>query len=144
MDILASNPPYVAENQPEMVQRDVREFEPHGALFGGADGLNFYRRLLVEAFGVVRPGGFLVCEIGYSQLDPIAEMVAASRWQLVEIIHDLQGIARTLVIRKTPEGARRPLRGSLDPHIRIRSLQQVEPLRISGRSGPGHCRRDLF
>ncbi|MFL6273622.1 MAG: peptide chain release factor N(5)-glutamine methyltransferase [Blastocatellia bacterium] len=109
VDILASNPPYVAENQPEMVQRDVREFEPHGALFGGADGLNFYRRLLVEAFSVVRPGGFLVCEIGYSQLDAIAEMVAASHWQLVEIIHDLQGIARTLVIRKTPEGARRPL-----------------------------------
>jgi release factor glutamine methyltransferase len=109
VDILASNPPYVAENQPELVQRDVREFEPHGALFGGADGLSFYRRLLVEAFGVVRPGGFLVCEIGYSQLDPIAELVAASRWQLVEIIHDLQGIARTLVIRKSAEGARRPL-----------------------------------
>jgi release factor glutamine methyltransferase len=109
VDILASNPPYVAENQPELVQRDVREFEPHGALFGGADGLSFYRRLLVEAFSVVRPGGFLVCEIGYSQLDAIAELVAASRWQLVEIIHDLQGIARTLVIRKAPEGARRPL-----------------------------------
>ena len=110
VDVLASNPPYVAENQPELVQHEVREFEPHIALFGGVDGLTFYRRLLVEAFGVVRPGGFFVCEIGYSQLGAITEMVVASRWQLVEVIHDLQGIPRTLVIRKPSDaGSQRPL-----------------------------------
>ncbi len=111
VDVLASNPPYVAADHPEMVQREVRQFEPHTALFGGADGLTFYRRLLAEGFDVVKPRGFLVCEIGYSQLDAITEMVAASRWQLVEVIHDLQGIPRTLVMRKPSDtdSARRSL-----------------------------------
>jgi release factor glutamine methyltransferase len=109
VDVLASNPPYVAENRPELVQHEVREFEPYLALFGGADGLTFYRRLLAEAVDYVRPGGFMVCEIGYSQLDAITEMVAASRWQLVEVTHDLQGIPRTLTIRKTSGAGGRTL-----------------------------------
>ena len=104
VDVLACNPPYVAASKPELVQREVREYEPHTALFGGDDGLIFYRRLLAEGFDWVRPGGFLVCEIGYSQLDAITELVTAPRWQLVEVTHDLQGIPRTLAIRKTAAG----------------------------------------
>jgi len=100
VDVLASNPPYVAAGQPGLVQREVRDYEPHAALFGGDDGLVFYRRLLAEGFDVVRPGGHLVCEIGYSQLDAITEMVAASRWQLIDVTHDLQGIPRTLAMRR--------------------------------------------
>jgi release factor glutamine methyltransferase len=100
VDVLASNPPYVAAGQPGLVQREVRDYEPHAALFGGDDGLVFYRRLLAEGFDVVRPGGYLVCEIGYSQLDAITEMVAASRWQLIDVTHDLQGIPRTLAMRR--------------------------------------------
>jgi release factor glutamine methyltransferase len=100
VDILASNPPYVAASKPELAQREVRDYEPHTALFGGDDGLVFYRRLLAECFDVVRPGGYLVCEIGYTQLDAITEMVAASRWQLSDVTHDLQGIPRTLVMRR--------------------------------------------
>ena len=100
VDILASNPPYVAASKPELVQREVRDYEPRAALFGGDDGLTFYRRLLAEGFDVVRPGGHLVCEIGYTQLDAITEMVAASRWQLVDVTDDLQGIPRTLAMRR--------------------------------------------
>ena len=103
VDILASNPPYVAASRPELVQREVRAYEPHAALFGGDDGLVFYRRLLAEGFDYVRPDGHLVCEIGYSQLDAITEMVAASRWQLSDVTHDLQGIPRTLTISRAQE-----------------------------------------
>ena len=104
VDVLACNPPYVAASEPESVQREVREHEPHTALFGGDDGLVYYRRLLAEGFDWVRPGGFLVCEIGYGQLDAITEMAAASRWQMVDVTHDLQGIPRTLTIRKSAAG----------------------------------------
>jgi release factor glutamine methyltransferase len=100
VDILASNPPYVAASKPELVQREVRDYEPHAALFGGDDGLTFYRRLLDEGFDIVRPGGHLVCEIGYSQLEAITTMVAASPWQLIGVTHDLQGIPRTLTMRR--------------------------------------------
>jgi release factor glutamine methyltransferase len=82
------------------MQREVRDYEPHTALFGGDDGLTFYRRLLAEGFDYIRAGGYLVCEIGYNQLDAITEMVAASRWQLIDVTHDLQGIPRTLTLRR--------------------------------------------
>lgn len=103
VDVLASNPPYVAANQPELMQREVRDYEPHVALFGGDDGLVFYRRLLVKGFAYVKPGGYLVCEIGYAQLDAITDLVAASRWRLVDVTHDLQSIPRTLTLCKTDE-----------------------------------------
>ncbi|HST20001.1 MAG TPA: peptide chain release factor N(5)-glutamine methyltransferase [Blastocatellia bacterium] len=100
VDILASNPPYVEEGRPELVQREVHDWEPHTALFGGADGLNFYRRLLADGLKYVKPGGYLVCEIGYTQLDVISDMIAGPSWELIEAISDLQGIPRTLTVRK--------------------------------------------
>lgn len=106
VDVLACNPPYIAASKPELVQREVHDYEPHTALFGGDDGLIFYRRLLNEGLGYVRPGGYLVCEIGYAQLNEITELVAASRWQLVDVTHDLQGIPRTLTIRRASENNR--------------------------------------
>jgi len=103
VDILASNPPYVAEGRPELIQREVRDWEPAAALFGGADGLRFYRRLLVDGLQVVKPGGYLVCEIGYTQLDAISELIAASPWQLLDVTADLQGIPRTLAVKSAAE-----------------------------------------
>ena len=103
VDILASNPPYVEEGRPELVQREVRDFEPHVALFGGADGLDFYRRLLADGLKYVKPGGYLVCEIGYTQLDAISDMIDGPSWELIEATNDLQGIPRTLTVRKVSE-----------------------------------------
>jgi release factor glutamine methyltransferase len=104
VDILASNPPYVEEGKPELVQREVREWEPGQALFGGPDGLDFYRRLLAEGLSFVKPGGNLVFEIGYSQLNSIKGLIEKSRWKLDEVTRDLQGIPRTLTLRKPSEG----------------------------------------
>ncbi len=99
VDVLASNPPYISEESREMLQREVRDWEPGEALFGGADGLAFYRRLLVGGLRYLRPGGALVIEIGYGQLDLITGWVARSSWKLGEITPDLQGTPRTLTLR---------------------------------------------
>jgi release factor glutamine methyltransferase len=99
VDILASNPPYVNEESAELIQREVRDWEPRAALFGGFDGLDFYRRLFADGLKFVRPGGYLVFEIAYNQLDAIRGMIAEVSWELVDITRDLQGIARTLTVR---------------------------------------------
>ena len=82
------------------LQREVRDWEPHTALFAGEDGLLFYQRLLNEGKMFIKRGGYLVCEIGFTQLDAISQMIDASGWQLTEVTNDLQGIPRTLTIRK--------------------------------------------
>jgi release factor glutamine methyltransferase len=101
VDVLASNPPYVGEDRPELVQREVREWEPHAALFGGGDGLDFYRRLLLDAPRYLKECGYLVCEIGYGQLDGILELIDRSALELIDVTHDLQGLPRTLALRVT-------------------------------------------
>jgi release factor glutamine methyltransferase len=100
VDLLVSNPPYVPASSLHQLQREVRDWEPREALFGGEEGLDFYRRLLDEGKRYVKPGGSLVCEIGYSQLAAIRELIDLSAWQLTAVTSDLQGIPRTLSIRR--------------------------------------------
>jgi release factor glutamine methyltransferase len=100
IDFIACNPPYVPSSRPELVQREVREFEPPTALYGGWDGLSFYRRLLVDALGYLKPGGYMVCELGFSQAESIRAMVDLTRWEFLDLVKDLQGIPRTLTLKK--------------------------------------------
>jgi release factor glutamine methyltransferase len=100
VDVLASNPPYVNERHADLIQREVSGWEPREALFGGVEGLDFYRRLLVEALIFVKPGGYMIFEIGYNQLDSINEIIAALEWELVDVVNDLQGIPRTVTLRR--------------------------------------------
>ena len=100
VDILASNPPYINEESSELLQREVRDWEPHEALFGGVDGLDFYRRLIAESPHYLKPGGYIVLEIAFSQVDSISEMVKDSAFELVDTTRDLQGIPRTLCLRR--------------------------------------------
>jgi release factor glutamine methyltransferase len=99
VDIIAANPPYVPANRPDSVERQVRDYEPAVALFGGEDGLVFYSRLLEGAPTYLKPRGYLVCEIGYSQLDAVRDIIDRTALQLIEVTSDLQGIPRTLTIR---------------------------------------------
>ena len=62
--------------------------------------MSFYGRLIAEAPRFLRPGGHLVCEIGYGQLDAIGHMIDPASLTLVEITNDLQGIPRTLTMRR--------------------------------------------
>jgi release factor glutamine methyltransferase len=96
VDLVVSNPPYVAENVRDMMQREVRDWEPALALFGGADGLEIYRRLVPEAWRVLRPGGHLAMELGFDSLPEVQRMVPGE----VTVHNDLAGIARVIVCQK--------------------------------------------
>ena len=89
-DMVVSNPPYVAES--ELLEPQVREYEPAAALFAGPDGLDIYRRLIPQAHSALRPGGWLLMEIGHGQGDALAQMLAG--WKNVSFVGDLQGIPR--------------------------------------------------
>jgi release factor glutamine methyltransferase len=98
LDLVVSNPPYVGEDDADKVQREVRRFEPHLAVFGGKEGLDIYHRLLPEAHEALRPGGWVVLEIGYTQQRAISELLET--WAEVKFYPDLQGIPRVVVSRK--------------------------------------------
>jgi release factor glutamine methyltransferase len=101
VDLVVSNPPYVTEACREVLQREVRDWEPGAALFGGADGMAFYRRLLADTPQILKLDGYVVLEIGFSQIDSISEMVKDSAFRLLDITRDLQNIPRTLCLRRT-------------------------------------------
>jgi len=96
-DAVVSNPPYVPETDRAGLAREVREWEPEGALFAGADGLDIYRRLIPEAARVLRPGGLLAMEFGFGQAEAMRALLAG--WATVEIHNDLAGIPRVAVAR---------------------------------------------
>lgn len=95
LDLLVSNPPYVPGADAANMQREVREWEPHVALFAGDTGLEIYRRLIGDAARVVKPGGRLLMELGYQSLDPVREMLAAG-WADIGVISDLAGLPRVI------------------------------------------------
>ncbi len=99
-DFIISNPPYVVERDLETLQREVRDWEPRLALTDFADGLSFYRRLLRAAPARLHPGGFLICEMGYAQAEAIMALIAPGLWDAPYLLTDLQGIPRTLVLRR--------------------------------------------
>ena len=97
-DFVVSNPPYVSEAEPEKTQREVREFEPKVAVFGGPTGMEIYQRLVPQAYECLRDGGWLVVEIGFSIEGPVRALLKT--WREVRTINDLQGIPRVVAARK--------------------------------------------
>jgi release factor glutamine methyltransferase len=97
-DFVVSNPPYVGLNEADKVQEVVKHYEPHMALFAGEDGLCIIRRLITQAHEALRPGGWLLMEIGYSQSEAI--MALLQDWHNVHAVPDLAGIPRVIVARK--------------------------------------------
>ncbi|MGZ4835416.1 MAG: N5-glutamine methyltransferase family protein, partial [Terriglobales bacterium] len=94
-DIVASNPPYVGESEYDKVQLEVRKFEPRCAVFAGAEGMDVIRRLAPQARAVLRPGGTLALEIGFSQEAAVREVLR--EWENVRTVPDLQGIPRVVI-----------------------------------------------
>jgi release factor glutamine methyltransferase len=99
-DFIVSNPPYVAAAELSQLQREVRDWEPDVALTDYDDGLSFYRRLFEEAPPRLKTTGFLLCEMGYSQSEAVEAFVDPKVWSEKRILHDLQEIPRTIVLRK--------------------------------------------
>ncbi|HEV8523510.1 MAG TPA: peptide chain release factor N(5)-glutamine methyltransferase [Terriglobales bacterium] len=98
LDFVVSNPPYVAEADPDKVQREVREFEPRVAVFAGESGMEVYRLLIPQAHEVLRPGGWLVVEIGFSIEAAVRDLLRD--WSEVQVTADLQGIPRVVASKK--------------------------------------------
>jgi release factor glutamine methyltransferase len=97
-DFIVSNPPYVSEGEADKVQREVRKFEPHIAVFGGPEGLDTVRRLVEQARPHLSDGGWLVMEIGFSQEQQVRDLLAG--WAEVRSVLDLQSIPRVIAARR--------------------------------------------
>ncbi len=95
-DLVIANPPYV-EDAAEL-EPDVRDHEPAGALFAGAEGLDDYRLLVPQLPGLLKSGGVAVLEIGHSQAEPVTAIAAASGFS-AELRRDLGGRPRALILR---------------------------------------------
>ncbi|MBS3824159.1 MAG: peptide chain release factor N(5)-glutamine methyltransferase [Wenzhouxiangellaceae bacterium] len=102
-DLIVSNPPYVAADDPHLEQGDVR-FEPDIALTAGADGLALIRALIERSRHLLAPGGWLLIEHGYDQAEAVRELFCKNGYESVESKSDLAGIERVTggKIRSTP------------------------------------------
>ncbi|HUE21994.1 MAG TPA: peptide chain release factor N(5)-glutamine methyltransferase [Bryobacteraceae bacterium] len=101
MELIVSNPPYVPLGDKAGLQREVRDWEPHEALFAGPTGLELYARIVGDAERVLRPGGWLIMELGFTTSGPVAAMFT-TRWQGLEMAPDLAGIPRVIAARLAP------------------------------------------
>ena len=100
-NLIVSNPPYIPTAQIETLDRSVREYEPVKALDGGADGLDFHRRILAEAPGRLVPGGRIFLEIAFDQ-GPQAEELGRGfdAFEEIRILKDFAGRDRVLTARR--------------------------------------------
>ena len=101
VDVIVSNPPYVPDGSPE-VAPDVRLHEPPLALYGGADGLDVIRRLVLQAAGLVGAGGTLLFEFGAGQQPGIITLVEShGLWRIDALRADLAGLSRVACLSRT-------------------------------------------
>ena len=91
-DLICCNPPYLSDADLASLQEEVRH-EPALALYGGADGLDYYRRIAEEYRRFLNPGGAMLLEIGAAQADPVGSMFPGA-----DIIRDYAGLPRVLII----------------------------------------------
>lgn len=102
VDIIASNPPYIAEADWAGLQPEVREFEPRSALLSGPKGTEFHERLLRESKEFLVPGGSLVMEIGQGQWAAVRQMAEQiGGYAPVRVINDEAGIERVVIARRS-------------------------------------------
>ena len=96
-DLIVSNPPYVARDEAGTLAREVRDHEPHSALFGGPTGIEIYSKLIEQAGSLLRARGILAVELGYNSADRVRTILDAQpRWQGIRVTNDLAGIPRVL------------------------------------------------
>ena len=99
-DLIISNPPYIPSAEIATLQSEVRDFDPHGALDGGADGLDFYRKLAAEAKPFLKPGGKIMLEFGDGQAAAIRKMFETEKWIVEAVKEDYSQRARILIARR--------------------------------------------
>lgn len=101
-DVVLANPPYIPLSHKDTLDADVREYEPHSALFAGDDGLDCYREILDASPGAhpvlnhLAPNALVLFEVGMGQAEAVAAMGAAQGLRFIEITKDLAGIGRVV------------------------------------------------
>jgi len=98
-DLIVSNPPYVAQDDWPELERPVKDFEPQKALIAGRDGLKFIRQLVRKAGTFLKPGGFLIIEIGAGQAAEVTGWLE-SDWSEIEVLPDYSGIPAVVSARR--------------------------------------------
>ena len=101
-DLILSNPPYIPTQDCETLQQEVMQ-EPRMALDGGADGLDFYRRIANGALSHLSPAGMIAVEVGISEAQDVASLFTNAGLHDVQIIKDLYGVERIVSARRRSE-----------------------------------------
>ncbi|HTA94632.1 MAG TPA: peptide chain release factor N(5)-glutamine methyltransferase [Verrucomicrobiae bacterium] len=99
-DLIISNPPYIPSAEIETLQPEVRDFDPRAALDGGADGLDFYRRISMEAKPFLKSDGRIMLEFGDGQVDAIKAIFENEKWIVEAVKEDYSQRARVLIAKK--------------------------------------------
>jgi release factor glutamine methyltransferase len=101
IDVIVSNPPYIAEPDWETLQPEVRLFEPRGALVAGPQGTEMHERLLDEAGQYLSPGGVLIMEIGAGQAHEVRRIVdQISGYRFHQLVYDAAGLERVAIVER--------------------------------------------
>lgn len=101
-DWIISNPPYINKKDMGNLSANVIGFEPYGALYGGEDGLDFYRRIIDGAPQYLKPGGFIGLEIGYDQREAVSNLLEDAGFEGITCYNDLAGHNRAIIARLKP------------------------------------------
>ncbi|MBI4588124.1 MAG: peptide chain release factor N(5)-glutamine methyltransferase [Candidatus Rokubacteria bacterium] len=96
VDVVISNPPYIRTSDLAALPIEIRDWEPHAALDGGADGTAVHRRLIGQSPGFLAPGGWLLMEVGEGQAETLRQAMAAHGFERIEVRKDLRGIERMI------------------------------------------------
>lgn len=102
-DLIVSNPPYVTAAQMEYLDASVKDYEPRLALYGGIDGLDFYRAIVKNYGPLLRPGGFICFEFGMNQESDVCKILMDSGFELGRIVRDSGERARAVMAQKKAE-----------------------------------------
>lgn len=96
-DLIVSNPPYVPTEVIPTLEPEVRCGEPYAALDGGEDGLVFYRRIMREAAGHLKPSGIIIVESGFDEAPQIAALMQEQKLRGIRIVKDYGGLDRVVL-----------------------------------------------
>lgn len=99
-DLVVSNPPYIPTAEVETLDPEVRDHDPRLALDGGADGLDFYRRLAVEGPTWQTADGWMLLELGDGQAESVSRLFADAGWRIESVEKDLSDRDRVLIVRR--------------------------------------------
>ena len=96
-DMIVSNPPYVTAKEMEELPHSVKDYEPHLALYGGEDGLDFYRSIAKNYVTALKPGGYLCFEFGMGQGDAVCSILEENGYSVLERTKDFNNIERAVL-----------------------------------------------